>query len=196
MKQRVRQHSQIPFEIFTVDTVFSDEELAMFDGIVEGACASTCADEDGCRPFTSVGDFKNGKMKRPEVAALMYKRLEPFLPATYIDGSGSVYTFQGACNHIMFAVSKEGQKFNIHTDTGCEYDETYRRLSKHTVLIYLNDDFEGGETVFYDNNFRETCRIQPKKGRVLVFDINLYHAGSVVRQGVKRWIGTELVCGW
>ena len=63
------------------------------------------------------------------------------------------------------------------------------------MLTYLNDDFEGGATEFVDAaDFRPTTIVQPRANRTLVFDIELFHRGNAVLQGVKRWIGTELVC--
>ena len=66
-----------------------------------------------------------------------------------------------------------------------------------TMLVYLNDDFEGGETAFPE--LRITIR--PKRGEGLLFrnvdpqgrpDPLLLHAGVPVRSGVKllasRWI--------
>jgi hypothetical protein len=50
-----------------------------------------------------------------------------------------------------------------------------------TVLIYLNDDFEGGGTEFPDLDF--TC--EPKKGRVLVFPSHALHGGNPVESGSK-----------
>jgi len=50
------------------------------------------------------------------------------------------------------------------------------------MLFYLNDDFEGGETVFYPE-----CAIPPKKGSVLVFPPYWMfpHEGTPVLKGNK-----------
>lgn len=193
--ESVRQYShEIPFEIFTVDDIYTEKELDMLN---KAASYDVEGDEAVyTRPFTSASDFINGKAMRPALATMMYERLRPFLPSMYVDREGLVCRFVGACKYVMFATTRAGQQFSIHTDTGCEYDEDARRMSKFTVLTYLNDDFEGGETVFYDSNFKETCRVHAKKGRTLVFDINLFHSGSMVQVGEKRWIGTELVCAF
>ena len=64
---------------------------------------------------------------------------------------------------------------------------------KYTLLIYLNEDFKGGETVFYDDNFRKTTTIAPKAGSALFFDIALWHEAEGILAGKKYWIGTELM---
>jgi hypothetical protein len=75
-----------------------------------------------------------------------------------------------------------------------EYDKINNLYSKYTLLIYLNDDYEGGTTTFYTDTFIERFKVQPKKGRILCFDIDLFRSGDRVSNGNKMWIGTELVC--
>ena len=60
-------------------------------------------------------------------------------------------------------------------------------------MIYLNDDFTGGKTVFYDDCFQKTVEIEPKKGKALLFDIDLWHKGEEIHNGEKFWIGCEII---
>ena len=92
----------------------------------------------------------------------------------------------------MYAVIEPGQSFPIHTDTGAEYSKEGE--SKFTVLVYLSHEFEGGTTQFYTRIFEKTVEITPRAGKILVFDIDLFHAGMPVTNGTKYWIGTEIVC--
>jgi hypothetical protein len=73
----------------------------------------------------------------------------------------------------------QGGMFKPHTDTN--RDNPHRAF---TVIIYLNDDFSGGETSFPDLNY--DCR--PKAGRVLVFLSTQLHAGLPVIKGEKNII--------
>ena len=92
-----------------------------------------------------------------------------------------------------------GQRFGIHTDTGSEFSEYEDvstktkecRKSKFTVLG--DEEFVGGETQFFTDDFVETVVVAPKRGRVLLFDIDRYHRANEVKRGVKTWIGIELV---
>ncbi len=93
----------------------------------------------------------------------------------------------------MTSIYNQEGIFGIHTDTGLYYNDKDKIYTTHTLLIYLNDDFEGGTTVFYDSNFKITDTIIPKKGSCLIFDISLFHKGSVVSKGSKYWIGCELI---
>jgi len=54
-------------------------------------------------------------------------------------------------------------------------------------MIYLNDNYEGGETTFND------LTIRPQQGMALVFLHDLEHEGSVVRQGVKYVLRSDIM---
>jgi prolyl 4-hydroxylase len=93
-------------------------------------------------------------------------------------------------------------KFNTHFDA-CTFSGTeYCKKMNHnagqrrtTLLIYLNDDFIGGETEFTEADII----IKPKKGKgILFWDTNdkeeilplSKHRGNEVRQG-EKWISTK-----
>lgn len=93
---------------------------------------------------------------------------------------------------------REGQEYKPHIDAipGLANQRIF------TVLVYLNDDFEGGETDFLTAGFR----VEPRRGDGLLFynvdaegrpDQSLLHAGLPVRRGVKllasRWIREQAV---
>ena len=66
-------------------------------------------------------------------------------------------------NLIMWAKYLPGSKFGLHTDTGLYYDHINKEKSTWTLLIYLNDDFDGGSTVFYNDDFKENVSVKPVK---------------------------------
>ena len=170
-----------------VDGLFSADELHSFHRIIdEGTAVKT-------RPFTTAA-FKNGKVLHDSIPQLMFERVRPHLPDVYTDAVGVQWEFVRGCQFLMYAELTAGQQFNLHTDTGCVWDERGNRYSKFTLLLYLNDDYVGGQTEFFDDAWRRTETIEPVAGRTLVFDIDLWHRGCEVREGIKRWIGTEIVC--
>jgi predicted 2-oxoglutarate/Fe(II)-dependent dioxygenase YbiX len=69
----------------------------------------------------------------------------------------------------------EGGYFKVHTDTS---GDDRRRIA---VVIYLNDDFDGGATIFPLLG----CRSVPRKGRGVVFPAEKLHRGDVVTGGSK-----------
>lgn len=53
-----------------------------------------------------------------------------------------------------------------------------------TVILYLNDDFDGGETSFPTINHS----VKPSTGRVLIFPSHMLHGGEAVTRGEKHII--------
>ena len=143
------------------------------------------------RTFT-YSPFKNGKVVDKEMSTKIYKKLcdAEGIPDCYKDRKGYSWELKGGSMYIFYAKLLPGQKFPIHTDTGSEFGEGGE--SKFTVLTYLNDDYTGGFTQFYNYLFEKTVSIKPKKGRTLIFDIDTFHAGEEVN-GTKYWFGTEIV---
>jgi hypothetical protein len=66
-------------------------------------------------------------------------------------------------------------------------DDNQQTHSLLTVLVYLNDgdgaDFQGGETLFLDqqNVTKGGVGITPRAGRVVLFEHELFHAGSLLK---------------
>jgi hypothetical protein len=64
-----------------------------------------------------------------------------------------------------------------------------REQSFLTLMVYLNDDFEGGSTDF----LAEEIRVKPERGMVLVFDHPLVHQGAPVLRGAKYVMRTDVM---
>lgn len=92
---------------------------------------------------------------------------------TYMSKENSPKEILRAGSLIMTGKYKPGQFFGIHTDTGLFYSVEAKEKSRYTLLCYCNDDFEGGQTQFFDTEtWKHTVCIQPRKGRALIFDID------------------------
>ena len=71
-----------------------------------------------------------------------------------------------------------------------------------TLHLYLNDSsstsadgpLKGGATTFHSYNLKEGLDIEPKNGRVLIFQQrNLLHSGEEVSSGIKLTMRTDLM---
>jgi len=72
---------------------------------------------------------------------------------------------------FRFTKYQIGDFFQKHMD-GCHVENNdYRSIL--TLMIYLNDDFKGGETIFYENENNVT--IEPKKGMGVIFNHDIFH---------------------
>ena len=90
---------------------------------------------------------------------------------------------------------KQGQMFDFHYDTSSEKTiPAWSRVA--TVMVYLNDNFEGGETEFKHIK----ARIRPEQGKVVLFwsalDGNIIpeslHRGNKITKGTK-WLVNQWV---
>ena len=57
----------------------------------------------------------------------------------------------------------------------------------HTVLLYYVNDSDG-VTSFYDKNFNIVDTVQPKKGRMVVFDGLTYHSSTPPQTSTHRCV--------
>lgn len=88
--------------------------------------------------------------------------------------------FETWCEGVTILKYEQGQEYKWHTDQTEEHDcdTSSRRIS---VVVYLNDDFKGGETEMIDRKYK------PQKGKALVFPSNWTypHRACPVEEGTK-----------
>ena len=78
------------------------------------------------------------------------------------------------------------------------YDTPYIKNSNEqtfiTAVLYLNDDFIGGNFEFVDpNNQHRIHAINIEKGTCLLFQHNTFHKGSSVQKGTKYIIRFDIL---
>lgn len=95
--------------------------------------------------------------------------------------------------------------FKYHYDASYIEDADHRSVL--SLVIYLNDDFTGGETGFYEcqrqlektvaeemrAGFNKICTIKPKTGSVVIFRHDTLHAGLSVIKGAKYIIRGDVI---
>ena len=74
----------------------------------------------------------------------------------------------------------------LHVDEDFIYKN---KLALYSVLVYLNDSYTGGETVFNGNIVVPHL----EKGSVLVFKHDIPHEGRAVKSGTKFVLKTDLL---
>jgi predicted 2-oxoglutarate/Fe(II)-dependent dioxygenase YbiX len=79
-----------------------------------------------------------------------------------------------------------GQNFAMHTDASFIRNDNER--SFQTLIVYLNEEYEGGETEFFG---LET--VKPKTGMATLFLHHLMHEGLPVESGVKYALRTDVM---
>jgi hypothetical protein len=176
-------------------TTIDGRWMTVMDGILTA---------EECRHFISLLDkpeelqvidsgfanYDRNMLVSAEWAAKIYERIKGVLPAEIVGQTGDLKTEIYLNDHFRFSKYHPGQSFHIHRD-GFNADGTGGR-SFMTVNIFLNSDFLGGETAFYDGQ-REVLRAVPAPGRGAIFDGQIYHAGLEVREGYKYLLRTDLM---
>ena len=171
-------------EIFVIEDFLSATEC---DELIEKA------NEIGFEEAkVQVGEGKQSMMKNvrnnerilypdPQLAEDLWQRARPFVvPAM------DLYTACGLNDMFRFYKYAPGQRFKMHRDGS--YVRNDMECSFYTFLIYLNDDFKGGETEFQD-----IITINPKKGSLLIFHHPLRHEGKLLLSGFKYALRSDIM---
>ncbi len=93
----------------------------------------------------------------------------------------------GLNERLRFYRYEAGQSFGAHTDG--YYRRSDEEQSLLTLMIYLNEDYAGGETFFPDSE----SLIVPKTGKALLFTHQLWHEGRMVTGGRKYILRTDVM---
>jgi len=134
----------------------------------------------------SVRDCKRIMQIDHELSDHITNIIDEFLPENFNDckkvGLNPMFRF------LKYGI---GNYFKRHYDL--RYTDKDNNISLITVQIYLNDDFEGGETVFYDGDYYgdRIYTYVPKKGDIILFDQIFEHEGSKIKEGIKYCVRTE-----
>lgn len=171
--------------LWTADDVFSVEECrAMIDRIESLGCAPapiTTADGFSMRP-----DIRNNTrvmIDDHQMALDLFARIVVFVPKAMCNGMEPV----GVNERFRCYRYAPGQRFAPHYDGA--YVRSPREESLLTFMIYLNQEFSGGDTAFLDLD----VSIRPRTGMALLFQHRLLHEGSEVTEGVKYVLRSDIM---
>lgn len=128
----------------------------------------------------------------PALAAELYARAAPHLPATWVDG-GRVWRLVGLNPRVRACRYGVGEAFGVHRD-GVHWAGDDER-SFLSVVVYLDEGFVGGHTrVFADRAAREVIgRVVPRVGTLAAFPHTLWHDGAPVEAGTKHVLRTDVM---
>lgn len=117
-----------------------------------------------------------------EEANSLLARVESTVPRTL---SGT--RLAGANPRLRLYRYGPGERHGAHWDTVVELEGGVRSLL--TLVFYLNDGFEGGETDFPELS----RRIAPRAGRALLFQHRILHEATSVHAGEKLVLRTDVL---
>lgn len=191
----MRKESLWDDDIFLLHGFFSPDECAEYVRLSEGVGYDDAPISTG-RGAVIRKDVRNNDrvmIDDPTLAAVLYDRAEPFLPANFL-----IWKPVGLNERFRYYRYTKGQKFDWHFD-GAFTRPDGLESSKLTFMVYLNDGFVGGETVFNLRRLgsvRDTdpvLRVVPTAGTALVFRHDVLHTGAMVLDGVKYVVRTDVM---
>lgn len=145
-----------------------------------GFQSATVRTRHGQHELPALRQNQRSEFVDPELSLTLLKRLQerPDSQAFARDCQG-IYT---VWRYYRYAV---GDYFKWHRDGSLQ--DSAGLCSRYTLLIYLNADYRGGAT-----QFRE-LEIQPTTGLALIFPHHLLHQSSVIEQGCKYVLRSDLL---
>ncbi len=171
---------------WTVDDVLTAAECqALIDRMEQSPDAQTApilgAD---LRPEVNLAVRSNTRImwSDPAFAALLFERVQNEVPQTF-----QGWPVVGANDWLRCYRYTQGQRHGLHWDTTIVLDGGVE--SKLTFMVYLNDNFEGGQTLFPE---LQGVAI-PKTGRALFFQHKILHESERVERGTKYALRSEIM---
>ncbi|SFD15397.1 2OG-Fe(II) oxygenase superfamily protein [Chitinophaga sp. CF118] len=171
-------------DIFTISNFLSREEC---DALIQKSEAigyeeATVTAAGGVqRMLKEVRNNERVLYKDESYAAIIWNRLKDFVPEGKSDATAC-----GLNELFRFYKYSPGQRFKMHKDGSFIRDAS--EASQYTFMIYLNDEYTGGETIFASGEI-----IRPETGSALIFHHPLRHEGSLLTAGVKYVLRTDIM---
>lgn len=168
--------------IYTLPDFLSAQECSDFIKLSEAAGfeAATLATIDGAKLQPKIRNNSRVILDNPELAAKLWQRAASDIPRI-LNGRQAL----GLNERFRFYRYDPGQQFAGHVDA--PFRRSNGEASQLTFMIYLNDDFVGGETKF------DEVSISPVKGMALIFRHELFHEGATLKQGRKYVLRSDVM---
>lgn len=176
---KIKYHSEI---IWTVDNFLTKgecEDLILFSE-QKGYEEAKISLPNGAKMIKGIRNNYR-LMYRDEILAGKYwEKLRNHCPRM-IENAKAI----GLNEQFRFYKYESSQRFKRHIDGRFRRNENEE--SRITFMVYLNDDFKGGETKFNE------VIIQPQVGTALCFIHEQKHEGCPVTEGAKYVIRTDVM---
>lgn len=182
-----------PWAVWTTNQLLSSEECAAWvkraeeleletgDFVFAGGSWGLSRLHTGARRHSSTRMVVD-----PEFAALMKLRLKGKVPTKLADGR----LYGGVGSNFLVSKYVAGQYFAPHFDgrgSGGFYLEGH--VSEFTVVLYLSDDFVGGETHYLEgqgSEVNQSVALRPGRGCAVIHrQGTVLHSGGALHEGVK-----------
>ena len=174
--------NQLTPDIFVIEDFLSSSECTEYIAKSEeiGYKEATVTTLEGQKMIKGIRNNTRVIQVNQTLADLFWNKIEPFVD-TWEDGSFPI----GVNEQFRFYKYDIGERFNKHRDGRFVRNENEE--SRLTLMVYLNDQFSGGETEF------DEFSVQPKIGTALIFKHEVKHKGCKVISGTKYALRTDIM---
>jgi prolyl 4-hydroxylase len=172
-----------PFH-FTVDAVLTPEECRAMIACIDAAGPQVAPIARPSGAVVDLGTRNNERVMFEDVAfaALLFQRVRAALPEQMMG-----MQLASANERLRCYRYRPGQRFRPHYDGAFVRSDDERSLL--TLMVYLNEDFEGGETALLDFG----VVVKPRTGMALLFQHHLLHEGCEVTRWVKYAVRSDVM---
>jgi len=121
-------------------------------------------------------------LQEPVLAEKLFQRINDAVDLHNEEGFSPV-----GCNprfHV-YSYNEPGDQFTLHADQPYIREDT---ISFYTVLIYLSDEYEGGEALIGG-----TAKFKPKAGTAIVFPHYILHGAAPLISGTRYTVRTDVM---
>jgi prolyl 4-hydroxylase len=169
-------------DVYLVKNFLSNQECDAFIQRSEsiGYEEATVTTLEGQKMIKGIRNNQRVLIKDFELATNFWNRIQPFVVEQFDSWIPASVNEQ-----FRFYKYALNERFNKHRDG--RYRKSEREESRLTLMVYLNDDFLGGETEF------DTFTVLPEKGTALLFRHEIKHKGCKVLSGFKYAIRTDIM---
>lgn len=197
MENTLAVHEYTP-DVWTVANLLTPEECQALiqKGEELGFAAATVRMRGGPQMLTGVRNNDRAEWTDADYAKTLWERVRSLVPSE-IDGRVAT----GLFDHLRFYRYDVGQRFKRHIDGSVTTDDKTQK-SRLTFLLYLNEGYEGGETIF-DESSAATDRVSenaalplvivPQTGMGLFFVHERKHEGAELVNGRKYVLRTDVL---
>lgn len=203
----------------TVAPIFKDGSACIIRGFLSGEeCRAyiTAAERLGmgsCGYDPSIRVTDRVSAISDELAEALFERLKPFvgeldctdeaqIPRGVPPATRGEWIPVGLNETFRICRYHPGGFFRPHLDGG--FERSFTEKSFKTFMLYLNDDFDGGPTRFYNDRQEAydpgnpdyvVYEYKPQAGDLMIFNSRMMHDGGEVLSGQKYILRSEVMYG-
>lgn len=178
-------------DVIIVREFLSPQECERHIAVAEeiGFEAASIATREGAQMRPDIRNNRRVICDNPELAQQLWLRLQPYVPL-----KRNAWQAVGLNERFRFYKYDVGQQFEWHHDGLFKRENGERNF--FTLLLYLNQDYVGGETSFAEHSAVPQLthgQVRPETGMALLFQRQMLHKGETVSSGCKYVLRSDVM---